>query len=134
MSHASLFTSSLVRCLLGRFIIRRLLEGDIAQHGHSSAGHTVLRRGGILGLEQNSGAQGRGGQVLRVLETTALVAQSALEDAHILNLHLLAQSDEMAQGEAQLIQYCDAVRTLHRSLGLDEVRQLSRGDMLLVIQ
>jgi len=69
MSHASLFTSSLVRCLLGRFIIRRLLEGDIAQHGHSSAGHTVLRRGGILGLEQNSGAQGRGGQVLRVLET-----------------------------------------------------------------
>ena len=31
------------------------------------------------------------------------------------------------------VQHCDAVRTLHTGLRLDEVRQLSRGDVLLVI-
>ena len=46
---------------LWRLIVRRFLEGDIAQHGHSSAGHTILRRGGILGLEQDAGAQAADG-------------------------------------------------------------------------
>ena len=31
------------------------------------------------------------------------------------------------------VQHCDAVRTLHTGLRLDKVRQLSRGDVLLVI-
>ena len=65
--------------------------------------------------------------------STEIRKRHTLEDAYVVNLHLLAQSDEMAQGVAQLVQYCDAVGALQRCLLLDEVRQLSRGDMLLVI-
>ena len=46
---------------LWRLIVRGLLEGNIAQHGHSSAGNAILRRGGILGLEQDAGAQAADG-------------------------------------------------------------------------
>ena len=114
-------------------IIYGFLEANLPEHIERSTGGAVRLRGGILWREQDLGAQGRGGQLLGILETATLVGDATLEDADSVDLHFLAQSDEMAQGIAQFAEHGDTVALLDTGLGLDEVGQLVGTDMLLII-
>ena len=135
LTHSHLFRLTLRFCW--RFhrcrIIYGFLEANLSEHIERSTGDAVRLRGGILWREQDLGAQRRGGQLLGILETATLVGDATLEDADTVDLHFLAQSDEMAQGIAQFAEHGDTVALLDGGLGLDEVGQLVGTDMLLII-
>ena len=59
--------------------------------------------------------------------------ESHLEDADAVELHLLAQFEEVLQGTAQLVEYGLDVTLLHRCLCLDELGQFLGLDEMLVV-
>ena len=85
-----------------------------------------------LGLEEYPA----GGDVLRtavLLLHRADGAEAYLEDADAVELHLLAQLEEVLHRTAELVEDGLDVGLLHRSLGLDEFGKLLGLDEVLVV-